>query len=437
MKKYYLKQLSLGEIGKLTKRPAIDFKSVFETVRKVLEDVKINGDKAVKTYTKRFDGVELEDFLVSGEEINKACERISPEIKEAFKIAAQNIKKFHETQIAEGKVIETSIGVKCFREFRPIEKVGLYIPGGTAPLPSTVLMLGIPAKIAGCKEIIMCTPPNKNGYVPDIILFAAKLVGIGKIFKIGGAQAIAAMGYGTQSIPKVYKIFGPGNQYVTAAKMILSIEPFGADMDMPAGPSEVLVIADKYAKADFVAADLLSQAEHGTDSQAILVCTNEEKTDEILEETIRQLKALPRREIASSTLKNSFALIVNNISEAINFSNKYAPEHLILNVKEADKYLEQISNAGSVFIGQYSCESAGDYASGTNHTLPTYGYAKSYSGVSTDSFVKKITFQKLSEEGIQNLGPVVEKMAETEQLQAHKNAMTLRIKSLKNDKLRK
>ena len=435
MKKYYLKQLGSNEISGLTKRPAIDFKSVFETVRGVLEDVKNNGDNAVKTYTKKFDGVELKSFLVGKEEITKACERISPEAKAAFKIAAQNIGKFHKAQIAEGKPVETSKGVKCFRKFKPIEKVGLYVPGGTAPLPSTVLMLGIPAKIAGCEEIIMCTPPDKNGNVPDIILFAAKLAGITKIFKIGGAQAIAAMAYGTESIPKVYKIFGPGNQYVTAAKMLTSIEPNGAAMDMPAGPSEALVIADKFARANFVAADLLSQAEHGSDSQVVLVCTDENKTNEILQETANQLDVLPRREIAEKALENSFALIVDNISEAIEFSNKYAPEHLILNTKDASKdaskYTEQVRNAGSVFIGEYSCESAGDYASGTNHTLPTYGYAKAYSGVSTDSFVKKITFQELSKEGIRSLGPTVERMAEVEGLQAHKNAMTLRLKSLK------
>jgi len=434
MRKYYLKQLGLSEVDKLTKRPAIDFTSVFDVVRGVLKDVKDNGDEAVKVYTKKFDGVELEDFFVSKKKIDEACERVLPEIKEAFEIAAQNIEKFEKAQIPKEKIVETSKGVKCFKKLRGIEKVGLYVPGGTVPLPSTVLMLGIPAKIAGCKEIVMCTPPDKNGNVPDIILFTARLSGIDKIFKIGGAQAIAAMGFGTESVPKVYKIFGPGNQYVTAAKMILSIEPDGAAIDMPAGPSEVLVIADEYARADFVAADLLSQAEHGLDSQAVLVCTDEKKADEILEETTRQLEILPRRKIAESALKNSFVLVVDDISEAVKFSNSYAPEHLILNVKEADKYLDQVLNAGSVFIGQYSCESAGDYASGTNHTLPTYGYAKSYSGISVDSFVKKITFQELSEEGVKNLGPVVEKMAEVEGLDAHKNAMTLRIKSLKSKK---
>lgn len=437
MKKYYLKKLGANEIEKLTKRSAINFESVFEKVRKVIEDVKTNGDMAIKAYTKRFDGVELGDFLVSEKEIRNACARISPETKEAFMVAAQNIEKFHKAQITNEKIVQTSKGVNCFRKLRAIEKIGLYVPGGTAPLPSTVLMLGIPAKIAGCKEIIMCTPPDKIGNVSDIILFAARLSGINKIFKIGGAQAIAAMGYGTKSVPRVYKIFGPGNQYVTAAKMLLSIEPDGVAMDMPAGPSEVLVIADKYARADFVAADLLSQAEHGTDSQAVLVCTNENKTNEILQEVEDQLASLPRKKIAKAALKNSFALIVADIPKAITFSNKYAPEHLILNVKEADKYLDQISNAGSVFIGEYSCESAGDYASGTNHTLPTYGYAKSYSGISTDSFVKKITFQKISKDGVKNLVPVVEKMAEIEELQAHKNAMTIRIKSLKNEQLRK
>jgi histidinol dehydrogenase len=402
MKKYY------GSAP--TTRPAIKFDPIVKTI---LEDVGKNGDKAVKKYSDKFDG-------------QLTCStKLTPEIKDAFKIAAKNIEAFHKAQITTGKKIETMPGVTCFQEARPIEKVGLYIPGGTAPLPSTLLMLAIPARLAGCKEIVMCSP-----CLPEIMQYVAKLAGVTKIFKIGGAQAIAAMAYGTEAIPKVDKIFGPGNQYVTAAKMLC-----GTAIDMPAGPSEVLVIADKYARADFVAADLLSQAEHGPDSQVVLVCTDEDKADEILEETTAQLEMLPRKDIAKAALENSFALIVADIVEAVKFSNKYAPEHLILNVKKADQYLDQVINAGSVFIGQYSCESAGDYASGTNHTLPTYGYAKSYSGVSVDSFMKKITFQKLNKEGIKNIGPVVEKMAEIEQLQAHKNAMTLRIKSLpqKND----
>jgi len=433
MKKYYSEKLNAKDEENLLKRPAIDFKSVFEVVRKVLEDVRTNADEALRTYTEKFDGVYLESFTVSEDEINEACGRIPEETKEAFIEAARNIEKFHRSQVTESTPIETTKGVECFRRVVGIEKIGLYIPGGTAPLPSTVLMLGIPAKIAGCKEVIMCTPPNKEGKVPDIILFSARLAGITKIFKIGGAQAIAAMGYGTQSVPKVYKIFGPGNQFVTAAKMIISIEPDGAAMDMPAGPSEVLVIADECANAEFVAADLLSQAEHGVDSQVVLVCTDWEKADEILQEIDRQIAVLPRLEIAKLAISKSFILIVKNVEQALAFSNKYAPEHLILNVKNASEYIGQIENAGSVFIGQYSCESAGDYASGTNHTLPTYGYARAYSGVSVDSFTKKITFQELNKEGVRNLGPTVEKMAEVEQLQAHKNAMTLRLKSLKND----
>lgn len=430
MKKYYLNKLEDFEVANLCQRKSIDFTSVFGVVREVLDNVKKNGDKAVSAYTKKFDGVKLSDFLVGVDEIDEACERVPVDIKKAFEVAASNIEKFHNAQGVDSEVVETSAGVECFRQSRGIEKVGLYVPGGTAPLPSTVLMLGIPAKIARCREIIMCTPPSRDGSVPDIILFAARLAGIDKIFKIGGAQAIAAMGYGTETVPKVYKIFGPGNQYVTAAKMLLSIESDGAAMDMPAGPSEVLVIADKNAAASFVAADLLSQAEHGVDSQAVLVCTDDVKADEILKEVDLQLGKLPRREIASKALSGSFALVVDNIFEAFRFSNLYAPEHLIINAANAEKYLGLVDNAGSVFIGEYSCESAGDYASGTNHTLPTYGYARSFSGVSVDSFVKKITFQKLSPNGVRCIGPVVEKMADIEQLQAHKNAMTLRIKSL-------
>lgn len=430
MKKYYLNKLLKSETWDLCRRKSIDFTSVFGVVREVLDNVKKNGDNAVKTYTEKFDSVKLDNFVVSVSEIDGACERIPTEIKEAFGVAASNIEKFHKAQCVDSEVVETSPGVECFRQSRGIEKIGLYIPGGTAPLPSTVLMLGIPAKIAGCREIVMCTPPSRDGKVSDIILFAANLAGIDKIFKIGGAQAIAAMGYGTETVPKVYKIFGPGNQYVTAAKMLLSIEPDGTSMDMPAGPSEVLVIADENADASFVAADLLSQAEHGVDSQAVLVCTSDKKADEILCEVDAQLKALPRQGIASRSIDESFALVVNSISDAFKFSNSYAPEHLIINIADAEKYLDLVENAGSVFIGKYSCESAGDYASGTNHTLPTYGYARSFSGVSIDSFVKKITFQKLDSEGIRNLGPVVEKMADVEQLQAHKNAMTLRIQSL-------
>jgi len=430
MKKYFLENLSKPALEALFRRPAIDFVSVFDVVRGVLEGVRSNGDCTVCDYTELFDGVRLVDASVSLDEIDEACGRIPPDVKAAFEVAANNIEKFHKSQVVDSWVVETTKGVKCFRKLLGIEKVGLYIPGGTAPLPSTVLMLAIPARIAGCKEIVMCTPPDRDGNVPDIILFAAKLAGVNKIFKIGGSQAIAAMGYGTESVPKVYKIFGPGNQYVTAAKMLLSIEPGGAAMDMPAGPSEVLVVADKYAAAEFVAADLLSQAEHGPDSQVVLVCTDEDKVEEVLKELEEQLAVLPRGGIAELALENSFALIVKNSDEALSFSNKYAPEHLILNIRDAEDCLDKVVNAGSVFVGEYSCESAGDYASGTNHTLPTYGYANAYSGVSVDSFVKKITFQKLSDDGVRNLGPVVEKMAEVEGLQGHKNAMTLRLKSL-------
>ncbi|MFC1810744.1 histidinol dehydrogenase [Patescibacteria group bacterium] len=430
MKTYLLKNLGTNELNKLVKRPAIKFDAVFEIVKGVLSKVKNEGDSAIKMYTEKFDGVALESFEVKGNEIAEACLNVPADLKRAFKIAKTNIEKFHEANTYEGKKVETSKGVICYKKNVAIEKVGLYIPGGTAPLPSTVLMLAVPAKIAGCKDIIMCTPPDKNGNVPDIILYVANLAGVTKIYKIGGAQAIAAMAYGSETVKKVYKIFGPGNQYVTAAKMLASIDPDGSAIDMPAGPSEVLVIADNYSRADFVAADLLSQAEHGPDSQVVLVCNDNKKCEEILDEVKKQLKLLPRKDIAKKALDNSFALIVENLEEAFKFSNKYAPEHLILNFNNAEQYTNEIINAGSVFIGQYSCESAGDYASGTNHTLPTYGYAKNYSGVNTEAFVKKITYQKISKEGVKNLGPVVEKMAEVEELQGHKNAMTIRINSI-------
>ena len=396
----------------------------------MLSDVKRRGDQAIKEYTEKFDGVALENFTVTEDEVSNACLRVEDDVKEAFQLAAANIEKFHRAQIAKEERIETSEGIVCFRESRPIEKIGLYVPGGTAPLPSTVLMLGVPARLAGCQEVVLCTPPNKEGNVPDTILYTAKLCDITQILKIGGAQAIAALSYGTETIPKVYKIFGPGNQYVTAAKMLLSIEADGPAIDLPAGPSELLVIAGDEARADFVASDLLSQAEHGPDSQVVLLCDNDEKVKEILLELEKQLAFLPRKEIAEKALKKSFAMVVEDLEQALEFSNNYAPEHLILNIENADKYISQVKSAGSVFLGPYSCESAGDYASGTNHTLPTYGYAKNYSGVSIDSFVKKITFQKLSKQGVRSLGPAVEKMAEIEDLFAHKNAMTVRINSL-------
>jgi len=430
MKKYYFEKLDTSKIDELCKRSAINFDKVIPITKSILENVKINGDKALKEYGLKFDKVSLDNFLVSKNEIENACNNVPSETKNAFLIAKKNIEKFHKSQVKKEQIIETMSGVTCFRESRAIEKVGLYVPGGTAPLPSTVLMLGIPAKIAGCEEVIMCTPPNIDGKIPEIILFTAYLVGIKKIYKVGGAQAIAAMAYGTKTISKVYKIFGPGNQYVTCAKMLVSTD--GIAIDMPAGPSEVLIIADKNANASFVAADLLSQAEHGVDSQAVLVCTDENKTDEVLKEIDVQIVKLPRYKIAKESIDKSFSVICKNLDEAISFSNSYAPEHLILNIKKSDKYLEKIKNAGSVFIGQYSCESAGDYASGTNHTLPTYGYAKAFSGVSTNSFIKQVTFQKLNADGVKNIGKTVMKMAEIEGLTAHKNAMEIRFNAIKN-----
>lgn len=443
MKKFVLSELGSDEVEALCQRKQIDFKPVFEVVRGVLDDVRQNGDEAVRAYTEKFDGVKLDSFLVSKKEIEEACGRAEGEVmedycelfgrgitvKDAFAIASRNIEKFHRAQLSKNIKVETSKGVTCFTRMLPIEKVGLYIPGGTAPLPSTALMLGIPAKIAGCKEVVMCTPPNREGKIPDIILYAARLAGIRKIFKIGGAQAIAAMGYGTETVPKIYKVFGPGNQYVTATKMLLSIDPSGAAMDMPAGPSEVLVIADDGARADFVAADLLSQAEHGKDSQVVLVCTSKAKIEEIIREIRIQLAELDRKEIAEKALENSFALEVSDVDAAMRFSNQYAPEHLVLNVKNADRYVDSVANAGTVFIGKYSCESAGDYASGPNHTIATSGWTKVFGPISVDSFMKRVTFQKLTKKGAKEIGPTVEKMAEVEGLGAHKNAMTLRLKN--------
>jgi histidinol dehydrogenase len=417
------------EWSKLIKRPAFNQDELYNLVNKVFLDIKKNGDKALKKYALLFDKVSLEKFEVSKDQIENAKKHIPKELQNAIKVAKRNIEKFHSSQIEEKKVIETIEGVKCWRESRPIEKVGIYIPGGSAPLFSTVLMLGIPAKLAQCKEIILCSPPNKNGEIHPAILYAANLVGINKIFAIGGIQAIGAMTFGTESIPKVYKIFGPGNQYVTAAKqMALN---YGVAIDIPAGPSEVLVIADKHSNVEFVAADLLSQAEHGTDSQVILLSNDQKVLEQVIFEINKQLKNLPRKDIAKKSLKNSKFILFKNIEECIEFSNEYAPEHLILSVKNHNKYIKKIINAGSVFLGNYSCESAGDYASGTNHTLPTNGYARNYSGVSLDSFIKKITFQELTEKGIKNIGPTIEIMAEAENLIAHKNAVSIRIKNLK------
>ena len=412
----------------LIQRPSVQSKGLDALVNQVFEKIKTQGDKAILNYTKQFDKVGLKSLAVTEKVIKYASSTISKELKQAINLAKRNIEKFHEAQKETIRKIETTQGVTCWRESRAIERVGIYIPGGTAPLFSTVLMLGIPAKLAGCKEIILCTPPDKFGNISPATLYAAKLVGINLIYSVGGIQAIAAMTLGTKSILRVDKIFGPGNQYVTAAKQVA--QNFGVAIDLPAGPSEVLIIADKTCKPAFVAADLLSQAEHGVDSQVILLSDNEVAVKEIMVELNAQLKILPRKEIAKEALQNSKTIVLKNINECIEFSNLYAPEHLILALEKVGKLTSKISNAGSVFLGNYSCESAGDYASGTNHTLPTNGYARNYSGVSLDSFVKKITFQKLSKKGIQNIGPAIEIMAETEQLFAHKNAVTVRLKNL-------
>ena len=409
----------------LLQRPTYNISFLTEKVKNILNDVKQNGDAALKKYTQQFDGVELESFLVTEKEIVDAETLLSTQLKQAIQTAANNISTFHKKQITNIEVVETMTGISCWRKSVGIEKVGLYIPGGTAPLFSTILMLGIPAKIANCKEIILCSPPNKNGTLHPAILFAANLVGITKIYKVGGVQAIAAMAYGTETIPSVYKIFGPGNQYVTYAKQL--IQQHGIAIDMPAGPSEVCVMADETANAKFVAADLLSQAEHGADSQVLLVSTNKDLVDEINNEINIQLENLPRKDIAIKALENSKAIIVKNINEAIDLVNEYAAEHLIIACENADAVAEKIINAGSVFIGNYSPESVGDYASGTNHTLPTNGFAKAYSGVSVDSFVKKITYQKLTQQGLQQIANTVELMAEAEGLHAHKNAVSVRI----------
>lgn len=397
----------------LTKRPAINLEQTFEIVKPIMEDVRENGDNTLFKYTEKFDGIKLKQLSISTK--NPQVDAVT---KAAFKQAAKNIEKFHKSQITKEPKVQTMKGVTCFRESRAIEKVGLYIPAGSAPLASSVLMLGIPAKIAGCKEIVLCTPPP----VAPEILYAANLCGIKKIFTVGGAQAIAAMAYGTETIPQVYKIFGAGNQFVTASKMLASLK--GVAIDMPAGPSELLIIADGKADPDFVAADLLSQAEHGADSQVVLVCLSKKFAQKVNKEIEKQLKDLPRREIAKKALENSFILICENLDQAYDFSNEYAPEHLIINIAKPN--IRKVINAGSVFLGKYSCESAGDYASGTNHVLPTYGYSKSYSGVSLDSFVKKITFQKLTKQGAKSIAEVVEKMAECEGLIGHKKSMTIR-----------
>lgn len=416
------------EWNKLIKRPALDVSSLFGTVQKVLDEVRTQGDEAVKKYGEQFDKVKISDLLVSETEINEAETLVNAELKEAILIAKNNIEKFHEAQKFNGNRIETTAGVTCWQKAVAIEKVGLYIPGGSAPLFSTVLMLAIPAKIAGCKEIVLCSPPNKEGKLHPAILYAAKIAGVSIIAKVGGIQAIAAMAYGTESVPKVYKIFGPGNQYVTAAKQLVSLKEVA--IDMPAGPSEVEVIADKNANPEFIAADFLSQAEHGPDSQAILVTTSEEIVEPVVKAVQEQLEKLPRKEITEKALLHSRIIVLKDDAEVIRFTNQYAPEHLIIQTNNYDFISDQITNAGSVFMGAYTPESAGDYASGTNHTLPTNGYARSYSGVNLDSFIKKITFQEITKEGIRNLGNTIEVMAAGEQLDAHRNAVTIRLSSL-------
>ncbi len=424
----YIKYPEVVDWNKLVARPTLQKEDLNQQVQSVFKDIQINGDIAIQKYTQTFDKVSLASFLVTTKEIEASKDAISVELKDAILLAKNNIEKFHATQKEKVKRIETTTGVLCWRETRPIEKVGIYIPGGTAPLFSTVLMLGIPAKLAGCSEIILCTPPDQNGDVNPAILYAAGLVGVTTVLKVGGMQAIAALTFGTETINKVDKIFGPGNQYVTAAKQ--AALGYGIAIDMPAGPSEVLIVADQYSNASYVAADLLSQAEHGADSQVILLSDNSEMIDSILSEVSIQMEALPRKDMAKAALHNSKSILLSSIDECIKFSNLYAPEHLILAVKNVQSYCADVSNAGSVFLGKYSCESAGDYASGTNHTLPTNGFARSYSGVSLDSFVKKITFQKLTKKGIQNIGPSIELMAEAEQLFAHKNAVTIRLNDL-------
>ena len=417
------------EWASIVERPHLDVTELNQTVANVLADIRQRGDEAVKGYELKFDHVDLDSLAVSDDEMAEAEGKISKQLREAIELAHENIQKFHESQRFRSKKVETQPGVVCWQKSVAIEKVGLYIPGGTAPLFSTVLMLATPAKIAGCKEIVLCTPPDRQGCVNPAILVAAHVAGVNRIFKIGGVQAIGAMAYGTESVPKVYKIFGPGNQYVMAAKQQVSLHDVA--IDMPAGPSEVCVIADDMASPEFVAADLLSQAEHGVDSQVVLITTSHKLIDDVQQEVDRQLNKLPRKEIAQRALENSLIILVRDLKEAMDLSNAYAPEHLVLQTSNYEEMAERVVNAGSVFLGQYACESAGDYASGTNHTLPTHGYATAYNGVNLDSYCRKVTFQHLTDEGVRSIGRAVELMAEAEQLDAHKNAMTVRINSLK------
>lgn len=417
------------EWSEIVKRPHLDVSQLNATVQGVLDDVKNHGDEAVKRYEEKFDHAHLDSLAVTEAEIEEAEKMVSQKLKDALHLAHHNIAEFHHSQKFDGVKVETCPGVTCWQKSVAIEKVGLYIPGGTAPLFSTVLMLATPAKIAGCKEIVLCTPPNKEGKVNPAILMAAKIAGVSKIFKAGGVQAIGAMAYGTESVPKVYKIFGPGNQFVMAAKQQVSLHDVA--IDMPAGPSEVCLIADETANPVFAAADLLSQAEHGFDSQVFFITTSEKVLDDVKNEIEVQLECLPRKEMAHTSLDNSKFILVKTEEEAIDLCNTYAPEHLIIATADYEQLAEKVVNAGSVFLGNYACESAGDYASGTNHTLPTHGYALAYNGVNLDSYNRKITFQHLTEEGIRNIGNAVVTMAENEQLEAHANAMRLRVNSLK------
>ncbi|GAA0891160.1 histidinol dehydrogenase [Fulvivirga kasyanovii] len=424
-----IKYPQASELENILKRPVFEADFLESTVKNILARVRQGGDQALLKFNEQFDKVKLDKLAVTEEEKNQAAGKISEDLRSAIQTALNNIKKFHEAQTRKEIKIETSKGVTCWRKAVPIEKVGIYIPGGTAPLFSTVLMLGVPASIAGCKEVVLCTPPGSDGKIHPAILYTAQLTGISKIFKTGGAQAIAAMAYGTESISKVDKIFGPGNQYVTAAKQLVSME--GTAIDMPAGPSELAVIADSSCNPVFVASDLLSQAEHGKDSQVVLICPDEDVINKIGNEIDVQVEKLPRKEIARASLLNSKAILVKDLNEAMQVSNQYAPEHLIIATENAVALSEKVINAGSVFIGNYSPESAGDYASGTNHTLPTNGAAKAYSGVSLDSFMKQITFQEITREGIADLGPAIEAMAEAELLAAHKNAVSVRLSEIK------
>jgi histidinol dehydrogenase len=413
---------------RLLERPYIDVSKLNGTVADILDDVRKNGDDAVRRYEAKFDGVSLASLAVTEEELDSAVNEVSGELKSAIELAHSNIEKFHMSQRMTVHKVETAPGVCCWQKGVAIQKIGLYIPGGTAPLFSTVLMLATPAKIAGCEDIILCTPPNKEGKVNPAILVAAKVAGVNRIYKIGGVQAIGAMAYGTETVPKVYKIFGPGNRFVMTAKQQVSLSDVA--IDMPAGPSEVCVIADDSSNAEFVAADLLSQAEHGTDSQVLLISTSESMAEKVIKEIDRQMALLPRRNIAAQALENSICIVAHDSSEAMDISNAYAPEHLVIATEDYDELADKVVNAGSVFLGRYACESAGDYASGTNHTLPTHGYAMAYNGVNLDSYIRKITFQHITPEGVRSIGRAVEVMAENEMLDAHKNAMTVRLKNI-------